>query len=155
MCNGQIMNISQNAALFALLGTMYGGNGQTTFGLPNLQSRVPVHAGVAQTGTHYLQGENGGVENVTLTVNQMPMHNHAFIGASALASTPKPVAGVALATTNNASNPGGNFYGTGATVALTAASIQPAGGSGPHSNLQPYLVINWCIATAGVFPSRN
>ena len=155
MCNGQLMAISQNAAMFSLLGTMYGGNGTTNFQLPNLQSRVPVHAGIGSTGTQYVQGATGGTENVTLTLSQLPLHNHAFVGTSQLAITQKPAAGDSLATSKSGGNPGDNFYGTGALTALNPNSVLNVGGSGNHTNIQPYLVINWCIATTGIYPSRN
>lgn len=157
MCNGQTMAISQNTALFSLLGTMYGGNGTTNFQLPNLQSRVPVHTGKGASGTVYTQGSTGGVETVTLTLSQLPQHNHTFAGASALGNKQQPTAGAALATVAKSGNPGDSYYaaGSNALTSLNAASVVAVGGSGPHNNIQPYLVINWCIATVGVYPSRN
>ncbi|MDR3527382.1 MAG: tail fiber protein [Rhizomicrobium sp.] len=157
MCNGQLMAISQNAALFSLLGTMYGGNGTTNFQLPNLQSRVPVHTGIGSTGTQYVQGSTGGTENVTLTLSQLPMHNHTFMGASTLGNKQQPTPGGALATPNKSGNPGDNYYASAssALTALNPSSVLNVGGGGNHTNIQPYLVINWCIATTGIYPSRN
>ncbi|MEA2993182.1 MAG: hypothetical protein QOD40_2102 [Alphaproteobacteria bacterium] len=159
LCNGQILSIAQNTALFSLLGTMYGGNGTTTFALPNLQSRVPVHKGTLAGGGTYDQGEETGVETVTLTTGQMPAHNHAFVGTSAHANFIKPVAGAALATTNKSGGVTGDpYYAPSASpVQLNPASLGPYGSNPaqPHTNLQPYLTISWCIAMQGVFPARN
>jgi microcystin-dependent protein len=155
-CNGQTMSIQQNVALFSLLGTMYGGNGTTTFQLPNLQSRVPMHFGTSPIGNTYVQGEIDGEENVTLTINTLPMHPHAFIGASANANTLTPAPGQALATATIPSKTADPFYGPdGVPQPLNPGSISPVGGSQPHTNLQPYLTINWCIALYGIFPSRG
>lgn len=154
-CNGQIMSISQNTALFALLGTMYGGNGQTNFGLPNLQSRVPMHAGTYLGGT-YVQGQMDGEEQVTLTLNELPMHNHAFMGSPNNANDTQPDAGVALAQIAQASAPGDPYYAPDtAPQPLNPTSLSVVGSNLPHSNIQPYLTINWCIALNGIFPSRN
>lgn len=141
-CNGQILPINQNTALFSLLGTMYGGNGITTFALPNLQGRVAVHEGAGHT-----QGEQAGSEAVTLTVAQMPAHSHAF----------RAVAGDQdsdVATNHLLST--GNFYANPpSNTAMAAESISAAGGSQPHDNMQPYLVLRYIIALQGIFPSRN
>lgn len=154
-CNGQLLPISQYSALFALLGTMYGGNGTNNFALPNLQSRVPMHFGTF-SGNTYTQGEMGGEENVTLAVSTMPMHNHNFIGTSQNADTTHPSAGTDLANTINGTNPGDNYYTTGGTPqALNPAELALVGGGQPHTNIQPYLAINWCIAMQGIFPSRG
>lgn len=158
LCNGQLMAISQNTALFSLLGTQYGGNGTSTFALPNLQSRVPMHFGTPPGGPTYVQGEEAGVENVTLNLNQIPAHNHSFSGASALANGKEPLPGSAYAHAAKAgvsSNDG--FYAPDTTT----QPINPAtvgiftGGNQPHTNVQPYLTISWCIAIAGAFPARN
>jgi microcystin-dependent protein len=154
MCNGQIMAIQQNAALFSLLGTMYGGNGVTTFQLPNLQSRVPMHFGTSPGGT-YTQGQPGGEENVTLNINTMPAHTHFFIGSNANAAALAPQANTALAKSAIPSGTADTFYGSGALQPLNAASISHVGGNQPHTNIQPYLAINFCIALFGIFPSRN
>jgi len=155
LCNGQTMSIQQNAALFSLLGTMYGGNGQTTFQLPNLQSRVPMHMGTFN-GNTYIQGELNGEENVTLLLNNLPSHPHSFSGTQTLANRAPPAAGAALAQVNKGGAPGDSYYApSSAPQLLNPASIGPSGGSGPHTNIQPYLTISWCIALYGIFPSRN
>ena len=154
-CNGQILAIQQNTALFALLGTMYGGNGTTTYALPNLQSRVPMHVGVLN-GESFVQGEMSGVEGVTLNSATMPLHNHAFQGASTAATTVSPTDGVALATSTGGSGQPDQFYGPDAALLpLNVGSVGLTGGNLSHSNLQPYLTINWCICQHGVFPARN
>jgi microcystin-dependent protein len=145
-CNGQLLAISQNTALFSLLGTTYGGNGQTTFALPNLQSRVPVHFGQGPGLSSYSLGQAAGVESVTLIASQLPAHNHTVN-----ASTQSDITG----------NPTGNFpaggasYDTTANTTMNGAMVGGGGGNQPHENLQPYLALNFCIALAGIFPSRN
>ena len=152
LCNGQLLPINQNAALFSILGTTYGGNGQTTFALPDLRGRVPVSAGQAVTGTVYVLGETGGVETVTLTQTQMPMHNHLMSAStSALGNASLP--------TNAYLADGGaatKIYASSATsgVTLNVQAISQAGGSQPHQNMQPFLAMNYIIATQGVFPVR-
>lgn len=154
LCQGQILSISQNTALFSLLGTNFGGNGTSTFGLPNLQSRVPVH----QDNNSFFQGQTGGVENVTLLSTQMPLHNHNCLGTTSAANNETPASGDALATTKRRGgpSPGDNFYGpaTGTTT-INQATISFVGNGLSHTNIQPYLTINWCIALAGVYPSRS
>jgi microcystin-dependent protein len=150
-CNGQILSIQQNTALFSLLGTQFGGNGTTTFGLPNLQSRAPIHA-----GNSFFQGEEGGQEQVTITLNTMPAHNHAFVGASTDGNSANPADNFALAKAFKPSGNADSFYGVDSSPQpLNAASVSPVGGNGPHTNIQPYQVINWCIAMSGIFPSRG
>lgn len=154
MCNGQTLAISQNTALFSLIGTYYGGNGTTTFQLPNLQSRVPLHQGTNQ-GEQFVIGEMGGVENVTLTTATMPMHNHTFNGTNAAGNLNRPDAGSALA--NSTASPGDSFYGPSNSnqVPLNPASVSIVGSGQAHANIQPYLTLNWCIAQVGIYPSRN
>ncbi|HEY8876942.1 MAG TPA: tail fiber protein [Roseateles sp.] len=150
-CDGQILPISQNTALFALLGTTYGGNGQTTFALPDLRGRSPVHAGSSVNGNVSL-GEQGGVENVTLNLNQVPAHSHSLSGSSDLANASAP--GGALP----AAKPRGGltrYAPAGSDTVMAPGSVGPAGGSQPHNNMQPYLVLSWLIALEGIFPSRN
>lgn len=152
LCNGQILSIQQNAALFSLLGTTYGGNGTNNFALPDLRSRVPMHVGTdANSGISYVQGQIGGEEAIALTLNQLPAHAHTFLGTSAGANDKRPKTGAAFATA--AAN---NYYGApGSLTALAATTVGLTGSSQPHSNIQPYLTLNWCIALTGIFPSRN
>ena len=142
LCNGQLMSISQNAALFSILGTTYGGNGTTNFALPNLQGKVAVH-----TGNGIVLGQTGGSQSVTLTTNQIN-HTHA-VSTNATANS------VSAAGNFPASSPAGSLYGPTADTAMNSAILSPVGGSQPHNNLQPYLVVLYCIALQGIFPSRN
>jgi microcystin-dependent protein len=154
-CNGQLLSIAQNTALFSLLGTMYGGNGVSTFALPDLQSRVPMHAGTL-FGEPFAQGEVGGQEAVTLTMGSMPAHNHAFVGSNAAATAAATDDGQLLATVAGGGGQVDFFYGPDATPQpLSPNSISATGGNQPHNNLQPYLAINWCICMFGIYPSRN
>lgn len=152
MCNGQILAISTNTALFALLGTTYGGNGQTTFALPDLRGRVPIHMGQGPGLSPYSEGQQGGVENVTLTTTQMPVHTHTAHPNSRSGNVSDPQDSVPAQTPIE--NP---IYRATADPAafLDAGFIGTAGGSQPHQNIQPYLVINFIIALQGIFPSRN
>ena len=147
LCNGQLLSVNQNQALFSLLGTQYGGNGVQTFGLPNLQSRTPIHF-----GTTLPQGGTAGAETVTLTVPQMPAHKHALVGTSATADK-RPAVGHSFAYDTS---PAVEFYAAPANlVALDPRSLTNTGGNQPHPNMQPYLVLSYCIALQGIFPSRN
>jgi len=149
-CNGQIMSIAQNTALFSLLGTTYGGNGQTTFALPNLQSRVPLHFGQGPGLSSYSLGEVLGTENVTLNQTQMPMHNH-IVSAFGSDGTSGKVAGKFLSNsgTINLYNP------TSDGTTMAPQVIGNAGGNQPFPILPPLLALNFCIALQGIFPSRN
>jgi microcystin-dependent protein len=154
MCQGQLLPISQFTALFSLLGTNYGGNGTTTFALPDLRSRVPMKYGTDPSGNNYVIGQDGGEETITLQSQQMPIHTHNVFGTSANAGKSSPTAGFALGTAPQ----GHAFYAPGASAnqpinAATASTY--AGGGQAHTNIQPYLAINWCIAYQGIFPSRN
>jgi microcystin-dependent protein len=142
MCNGQSMAINQNQALFSILGTTYGGDGINTFALPNLQGRMPVHV-----GNGILLGQSGGEANHTLTIPELPAHTHVAAGSSTPANLGVPT-GNLWATGNAAYNPTAN-------TTMNPAGILPAGGSQPHPNMSPYLVVNICIALQGIFPSRN
>ena len=143
LCEGQLLPISENDALFVVLGTTYGGDGQETFALPDLSGRIPIHQ-----SSDFLLGEKGGVESVTLTTNQIPIHHHAAIASLDIANTP---------------NPGDNmvarsgqvkmFFNGSPSVQMNAGSLGPVGGSQPHTNLQPYLCINYIISFFGIFPS--
>ena len=143
LCNGQLLPINQNQALFSLLGTTYGGNGQTTFGLPNLQGRVPVHVGTNPMGASY------GEENHTLILTEMPSHTHALYASSASANS-APSANTLLAAA-------ANVYGAPASnlTSILPSSISMMGGNQSHVNMQPFTVLNYCIALQGIFPSRN
>ena len=152
MCNGQLMPISQNAALFSLIGTTYGGDGQTTFALPNLQGRLPVHMGTSAQGT-YVQGQILGTETVTLTGAQIPSHTHTAYGTNTTAGTTSPAGALYAATTGT-----NDLYAaaTAGTLGVMAgATLASAGGSQPHDNLMPFLCVTYIIALFGVFPSQN
>jgi len=158
MCNGQLMAISNNTALFSLLGTFYGGDGRSTFALPDLRSRVPVGQGQGSGLTNYTIGEMDGVESVTINSNEMPSHNHPFFGTSSSANDKRPKAGSAFAQTTKAGpiSPGDNYYAVpGALAPLNPSTVQPTGSGLPHNNLQPYLTFNFCIALQGIFPARQ
>ena len=147
-CDGQLLPISENETLFQLIGTTYGGDGEETFALPNLQSRVPIHMGTGPDGTSYTLAEMAGTEQETLSVQQMPIHSHSM-----------------LATTDGglSNSPGGNilanssalklYTGSAPSSPLKADAITPAGGSQPHENTQPFLCINYIISLFGIFPS--
>jgi microcystin-dependent protein len=147
-CDGQIMSIAQNTALFSLLGTTYGGNGQTTFALPDLRGRVPIHAGQGPGLTNYTLGEVAGTENVTLTPGQLPPHGHT-VSASGSATTKNPTNALPAVTG------AGSSYGTTPDVQMNPGMVAGGGSGQPHTNIQPYLVLQWCIALQGIFPSRN
>lgn len=148
MCNGQILSIAQNTALFSLLGTTYGGNGQTTFALPDARGRVVLHAGSHQ-GTYTL-GQRSGSETVTLIQSQMPQHVHGIAATTATASETYP------APTNMwASGAAEPSFAASANGVMASTAVGLAGGSQPHQNRSPYLAMNICIALEGIFPSRN
>lgn len=151
LCQGQIMSIAQNTALFSLLGTTYGGNGQTTFALPDLRGRVPMGQGQGPGLTSRTLGEVGGAENVTLLTTQIPSHNHQFNAVSDAGDTSAP-SGAYLANTGALDK---EYKTSGTIVQMNPSSVGATGGSQPHSNIQPYLVLNFYIATEGIFPSRN
>jgi microcystin-dependent protein len=147
MANGQLLSIAQNAALFSVLGTTFGGNGTTNFALPNLQGRVPVGS---QGGTP-TQGQVGGEEAHMLTLAELPGHTHVVAGAAAATTSAPANAFLGAPATGG---PYASPPGSGA-VALAASSLASAGGGQPHDNHQPYLTINACVALQGIFPSRN
>jgi microcystin-dependent protein len=149
-CNGQLMPISENEALFQLIGTTYGGDGESTFALPNLQSRVPVHAGQrAGSLNTYVLGEMVGVEQVTLTVQQIPAHVHPMMGTTNAATTRDPVGALPGQAVPQA------YTNRMTPAAASAQAISPVGGSQPHENMQPYLCINFIISLFGVFPTQT
>ncbi|HYP08655.1 MAG TPA: tail fiber protein [Bryobacteraceae bacterium] len=145
-CNGQFLPINQNQALFALFGTTYGGNGQTTFALPDLRDRAPIHVGQGFT-----QGQKGGEAAHTLTLNEMAQHNHPFVGSGNGATL------VAAAGNLPGLNSVDDIYlpTSPSMTALAAGSVTNTGGSQPHNNLQPFITLNFCVALQGIFPSRN
>ncbi len=150
-CAGQTLAISQNAVLFDLIGTTYGGDGQTTFRLPDLRGRVPLHQGTASSGTTYVIGEVLGAESVTLTGLQIPAHTHTA-QVSLNGTTDSPVGAFP------ATDPAGNvaqFFTGAANAQMSDAAIAGAGGSQPHNNIQPVLAVTFIIAMFGVFPSQN
>ena len=147
-CDGQIISIAQNTALFSLLGTTYGGDGRTTFGLPNLQGRSPLQPGQGPGLSFYSLGETTGESNVTLLQSEIPQHNHTFGALNAVCDTNSPSGSVPARVI------GETPYVNAAPNTILAPSLAPAGGSQPHNNQMPYLVVNFCIAMQGVFPQR-
>lgn len=148
-CDGQLLAVSQNDALFSLLGTIYGGDGRTTFGLPDLRGRIPIHAGSGPGLSPRRLGAKSGAENETLTVNQLPSHNHSLNASSQPADQPSPVNNVI------SSSSAVTYYTSGTPNLNLADSMQNTGGSRSHSNLMPFLCINFIIALFGIYPSRH
>jgi microcystin-dependent protein len=150
-CEGQTLPISENEVLFQLIGTTYGGDGQETFNLPNLASRVPIHMGTGPDGTTYQIGEMAGTEQETLSTQQIPSHTHPFTGAQTTGNENLPAGNVL------AESPGGiqPYIEDAPSSAMNAQSITPAGGSQPHENTQPFLCINFIISLFGIFPSQT
>lgn len=147
LCAGQLLSISENEALYTLIGTIYGGNGVTTFGLPDLRGRVPVHQGSLPGGGTYVLGTPGGVEQVTLTANQLPAHSH----------TPRATAAPDRTTPGDAvwsSQTTGAYQAANPSTAMKSQTVQEVGGSLPHENMPPSLAVSYIIATNGIFPSR-
>jgi microcystin-dependent protein len=144
LCNGQLMPINQNQALFALLGTTFGGNGQTNFALPNFRGRVPIHVGNGHT-----LGEASGSTTVTVSQQQMPTHNHTSMGSQTDGNTPSP------SNTVLAGTPALIYGAPNSPTTLNPANVTSVGGSQPHNNMMPYLVLNIIIALQGIFPSPN
>ena len=147
-CNGQLLPISQNTALFSLLGTMYGGNGQSTFALPDLRGRVAISLGQGPGLSPRDQGETGGSESVALTLQQIPQHNHP-VNVSSSPGTSAQAAGNHLHASTF-----GNSYAATPDGTMAADAIGQTGGGQPHNNLQPYLTLNYVIALQGIFPTR-
>ena len=149
-CAGQLLPISQNTALFSLVGTYYGGDGKTTFGLPNLAGLVPVHQGQGPGLSPRALGETGGAETVTLASGQMAAHTHGAACNTANGNDYGPAGDVWAKDAG-----GGNEYAAAASGQMNAASLTPAGGGQAHNNLQPYLSLNYCIAMQGIYPPRS
>jgi microcystin-dependent protein len=144
LCNGQLLPINQNQALFSLLGTTFGGDGRVNFALPDLRGRTPIHVGSGHT-----LGERGGEQAHTLSIAELPQHTHVLNASSAAASTPTPGSDLLATTPQQIYNPPDNL------VALNAGSVTNTGGSQAHLNMQPFLTISFCIALQGIFPSPN
>jgi microcystin-dependent protein len=151
-CDGQILPLSQNTALFSLLGTTYGGDGKSNFALPNMQGNAPMHPGQGPGLSLHDLGETGGSETVSLLESEIPSHSHPLMSLGAPGNRTSPVANsIARASAGNA-----YFPQTGATlVAMADQALAPAGGDQPHNNMQPYLTLNFCIALQGVYPPRT
>lgn len=143
LCNGQLLPINQNQALFSLLGTTYGGDGRVNFGLPDLQARVPFHMGNGHT-----LGERGGEQAHTLSISELPMHTHQSGASSAAASVSNPVG-------NFWADGGKSIYNASPNTSMAPQAISNTGGSQAHNNMSPFLVLNFCIALQGIFPSQN
>jgi microcystin-dependent protein len=150
LCQGQTLPISENDALFTLIGTTYGGDGQETFNLPNLASRVPIHMGTGPDGTTYQIGEAAGTESVTLTTQQIPIHTHPLLGSTNPANLQTPASNVVGKSTQV-----DLFINAQPQDALNNQAITPVGGSQPHENCQPFLCINFIISLFGVFPTQT
>lgn len=143
LCNGQLLPINQNQALFSLLGTTYGGDGRVNFGLPDLRGRTPMHMG----GGHTL-GERGGEQNHTLSISEIPQHTHVLNGLSDNGTTP-------IAAGNLLASAAGLYGPANSLTSLLPATVTNVGGSQPHQNMQPYLTLSFCIALQGIFPSQT
>ena len=158
-CSGQLLPISENDVLFQLIGTTYGGDGQSTFALPNLQSRVPVHMGQGGGLSNYTIGQSGGTETVTLNTQQIPQHNHLALAVTPTpANTPTPASGTVMADeqvgqSNNPFTYAPFNSGTPNLVTLGNSTVQNVGGGQPHENVQPILAINFIISLLGIFPT--
>jgi len=150
-CDGQLLAVSQNDALFSLLGTIYGGDGRTTFGLPDLRGRIPIHAGHGPGLSERRLGAKAGAEKVTLTVNQLPSHRHDVFASATGASSGNPSGNVSANTAPT------NVYSTALAVQqeMNSAAISHTGGSRSHTNLMPYLCVHFIIALVGIYPSRH
>lgn len=146
-CEGQLMPISENETMFALIGTTYGGDGEETFALPDLRGRLPIHQ-----GNGFILAETGGAEEITLTSAQIPAHSHPFLGNDSSGGSTSPVGSVLA---RNASVDAYTNDTSVGLMALNAGSILPTGGSQPHTNFQPYLCLNFIISLFGVFPAQN
>ncbi len=148
-CHGQLLAISQNDVLFSLIGTTYGGDGQSTFALPDLRGRIPVHAGQGPGLSSYVLGQSAGSETVTLTQGQFPAHTHAAQAQSAAGNQPAPGGGIWAASGLN------QFSANPPSAGMSPAAIGPAGGSLPHDNMMPFQVVSFIIALEGIYPAQN
>lgn len=149
-CDGQILPINQNQSLYSLLGTTYGGDGRTSFALPDLRGRTPIHVGRSNGGIDHRLGQKSGEETHTLSANEMPQHTHTLRASSASANQGQPTGHVLASSTTPES-----YREASALAPMASGSIANAGGSQAHENMQPYITLNFCIALQGLFPSRN
>lgn len=149
-CDGQLLAVSSNDALFSLLGTIYGGDGRTTFGIPDLRGRIPIHAGDGPGLSPRRLGAKSGTENETLTVNQMTPHTHAMQASTSLANAPGPAGRVPAVSTSFEA-----YIDDTLDASLGSNAVTAVGGSRSHANMQPYLCLNFIIALVGIYPSRN
>jgi microcystin-dependent protein len=159
-CDGRQMLLQQNAALYSLLGIQYGGDGKTTFNLPDLRGRVPMHKGLGRDNMMYTQGQAGGSETVTLTAANLPQHTHVVLSdatGNATTAAVLPTANVPAVPVNAKVSTLPNLYAPvgSPTQPLDASAVQATGGNAPHENRQPYLVLNYCIAVQGLYPPRD
>jgi microcystin-dependent protein len=154
MCNGQLIPISQNTALFSLIGITYGGDGQNNFALPNLQGRFPIHVGQGPGQGSYAQGQEGGSETVELQINEMPTHNHQVACLNGDPTSGRP-SGKFLGNLSVPSDGNAMLYATTSDTLMASTSITDTGGSEPHENIPPYLALNFCIALQGTTPTTN
>jgi microcystin-dependent protein len=147
-CDGQILPINQNQSLYSLLGTTYGGDGRTSFALPDLRGRTPIHVG-SSNGSNHLLGQKSGEETHTLSANEMPNHTHAFKASNTTGDSPIPTNNVLASSLNEI------YRAASDLINMNSGAITSVGGSQAHENMQPYLTLNFCIALQGLFPSRN
>jgi microcystin-dependent protein len=148
-CDGQILPINQNQSLYSLLGTTYGGDGRTTFALPDIRGRVPIHVGRSNGGGDHREGQKSGEETHTLAVNEMPQHKHALSSTNSVASSSNPQ-------NHFPARAAADIYGNASSLGnFASGTISNVGGGQAHENMQPYLALNYCIALRGLFPSRN
>ncbi|MFC3197129.1 phage tail protein [Parapedobacter deserti] len=159
ICDGRLLSIAQNTALFSLLGTTYGGDGRTTFALPDLRGRCAIGMGQGAGRSNYTQGETGGVENVSLISAQMPMHTHQLMASKENGTASDPTNAVIAnnqVTIERGKTVAGSAFIQGVpNTTMSPQTIQPVGGNQPHENRQPYIAMNYIIALEGIFPSRN
>ena len=149
-CDGQLLPITENDTLFNLIGTTYGGDGQSTFGLPNLQSRIPIHFGNGPGGVIYQLAEAAGTESETLSIQQIPNHSHALVASTDTGNQVSPSGNVPAASFNVTP-----YLNDVPTAAMNAGAIGPVGGSQPHENAQPFLCVNFIISLFGIFPTQT
>jgi microcystin-dependent protein len=154
-CNGQLLPIAQNTALFSILGTTYGGDGKTTFALPDLRGRVAISPGQGPGLSNYQLGQAGGTESVTLTTAQIPAHNHLLAANSSAGDQSSPLGNFPAAVNDPGAGSQSNGYSATSNGTMAGTASTPAGGSQPHTNIEPFLCVNFIIALEGIFPSRN